>query len=161
MPKLFSDEPHFNGVGHGVFLAGPTPRSSHVPSWRPQAIKLLEEGGYKGTILIPERKDWSAQFDYIDQIEWEQAGLFNCDRIIFWVPRDLQDMPAFTTNVEFGFWMSEKPEKCVYGRPPAAPKNSYLDWLYQEHTGKEPLDSLEEVVAVVLEDYNVNQFGSG
>src|SRR5581483_11776507 len=88
-----------------IFLAGPTPRSSHVKSWRPEAINILRESNFSGTVLVPERRDWTVKFDYIEQVEWEWKGLEDCSIIVFWVPRDLQTMPAFTTNVEFGSYV--------------------------------------------------------
>ena len=39
-----------------IFLAGPSPRSSGVPSWRPQALDLLRALGFSGTVLVPERR---------------------------------------------------------------------------------------------------------
>src|SRR6266511_3357557 len=41
-----------------LFLAGPTPRSADVPSWRPEALNLLRGLGFAGTVLVPERRGW-------------------------------------------------------------------------------------------------------
>ena len=59
---------------------------------------------------------------------WEREALINATVILFWVPRKLPDMSAFTTNVEFGYWLHSG--KVVYGRPNDASKIKYLDWLY-------------------------------
>jgi len=126
---LYSDEGHFDGCGKAIFLAGPTPRKSDVVSWRPKAIEILKEAGFDGTVLIPERKDWSVQFDYTDQVQWERIGLELASTILFWVPRHMEDMPALTTNIEFGYWVAKSPERVLYGRPNDAPNNRYLDWL--------------------------------
>jgi hypothetical protein len=85
-----------------IFLAGPTPRQPEVPSWRPLALDLLRGLDFAGTVLVPERRDWSVRFSYLDQVEWEHQGLEGCSVIAFWVPRDLERLPGFTTNVEFG-----------------------------------------------------------
>ena len=37
-----------------IFLAGPTPRSKEVKSWRPEAIRLLKEKGFDGVVFVPE-----------------------------------------------------------------------------------------------------------
>ena len=64
-------------------------------------------------------------------------------------------MPAFTTNVEFGYWIHTG--KVLYGRPDEAKKIKYLDWLYKEDTNNEPFSSLEELLNGSIE--LANQFG--
>ncbi len=53
-------------------------------------------------------------------------------------------MPAFTTNVEFGLYLNSG--KIVYGRPDNAPKNRYLDYIYEKEYSKKPFSSLEETL---------------
>src|SRR5215470_2244656 len=96
-----------------VFLAGPAPRRSEVKSWRPEALDALRGLGFGGTVLVPEPRDWSAKFSYFDQVEWEYAGLESCSVVAFWVARDLETFPGFTTNVEFGRYVGS--DRCVYG----------------------------------------------
>ena len=150
MQVRYSDEPVFSD-GLSIFLAGPTPRSKDTKSWRPEAVQILKELGFKGTVLVPERKDWSIQFDYTDQVDWEFAGLATSTVIVFWVPRDMTTMPALTTNVEFGFWTALKPGAVVYGRPDNAASVRYLDWMYGRVAGKEPLQTLGETLRVAVE----------
>ena len=119
-----------------IFLAGPTPRSRDVASWRTEALDLLRGLGFGGTVLLPERRDWSVQFDYRDQVEWEYTGLEGCSVISFWVPRDTTTLPGFTTNVESGRYVGSG--RCVYGRPEGARHTRYLDWQYEKVTGKRP-----------------------
>ncbi len=117
-----------------IFLAGPTPRNPEVPSWRPEALAILEELGFDGTVLLPESPDWSAHDNYNGQIEWEWQALEMATAIVFWVPRDLArdgngdlKMPAFTTNVEFGLYA--RSGKCMFGYPEDAKKMTYLHAL--------------------------------
>jgi hypothetical protein len=131
-----------------IFLGGPTPRSRDVVSWRPEALDLLRGLGFGGTVLVPERRDWSAKFDYLDQVEWEFAGLEGCSVIAFWVPRDTT-LPGFTTNVEFGRYVGSG--RCVYGRPDGAPHTRYLDWLYGKVTGGRPEVSLAATLMAAAE----------
>src|SRR5262249_52613390 len=83
--------------------------------------------GFDGAVFVPEPASGARAPEYDDQVEWERQGLSLADRILFWVPRDLETMPAFTTNVEFGRWCTSG--KIVRGPPPGAPKNKYLAWL--------------------------------
>jgi len=114
MNVVHSDQ-EFAASPPSLFLAGPTPRQAGVLSWRPGALALLARLGFAGTVLVPERRDWSARFDYLDQVEWEFVGLESASVVAFWVPRDLDSLPGFTTNVEFGRYVGSG--RCVYGRP--------------------------------------------
>ena len=116
-----------------IFLAGPTPRSNDVVSWRGDAIKILEDLKFDGVVYVPENKDGKHRklLDVTPLIDWELKRLERASKIVFWVPRELKDMPAFTTNVEFGYHM--KTGKVIYGRPDEAPKNRYLDYLYYKY----------------------------
>lgn len=132
-----------------IFLVGPTPRSASVPSWRPEAISTLKALGFDGHVFIPEPRDGQPLRDYIGQVEWERQGLEAATAIAAWVCRDLRTLPGFTTNVEFGRYVTSG--RLFYGRPKNSPKNKYLDWLYTRETGRVPhidlAGLLREVVA--------------
>lgn len=123
-----------------IFLAGPTPRGQNVSFWRDEACKILEMIGFDGVVYVPEYSTWKPKEDYVDQAMWEREALTNATVIAFWIPRKLPDMPAFTTNVEFGYWLHSG--KVVYGRPSDASKIKYLDWLYKLDYDKEPCNDL-------------------
>lgn len=146
----YSDETVKQGQ-KSIFLAGPTPRSNKVDSWRPKAIEILKNLNFDGIVYIPERNFDDRNFDYTNQVEWEKEALYKADVVVFWIPRKLPDMPAFTTNVEFGFWLAKNPQKVVYGRPDDSEKNRYLDWLYKVQTTKLPKNSLEQTLMSALE----------
>lgn len=127
-----------------IFLAGPTPRGENVESWRTKACNIIEQLGFDGIVYVPEYSTWKPKTDYVDQAQWERDALSNASVIAFWIPRTLPDMPAFTTNVEFGYWLHTG--KVLYGRPDDAKKIKYLDWLYKTDTNKSPYSSLEELL---------------
>ena len=114
------------GRTEGIFLAGPTPRSPDVQTWRKEALQILEDLDYEGAVYIPETVDWNWLGDYNGQVTWEWRALAQSKVTLFWMPRDLKDMPAFTTNVEFGFIAAFRPMDLVLGYPEGAPKNRYL-----------------------------------
>lgn len=150
MRVIYAPEP-LNDLGdHSVFLAGPTPRRAEVSSWRPEAIRLFSEAGYTGTLLAPEPGDGQFSAAYEDQIEWEHEGMRRADVVLFWVPRSVSgQMPAFTTNVEFGLCLASGKE-VVYGRPDWAEKCKYLDLLYDKMRGRTPTRELSELVSQVV-----------
>lgn len=135
MRVVYTDRPKFRGsVKPSLFLAGPTPRSNGVPSWRPKALEILKNLGFEGIVLVPERRNWQdgdQDFKYESQVNWERAGLEKCTKIVFWVPRKMKTMPALTTNVEFGYWLAREPKRVLYGRPNDAEHTGYLDWLFK------------------------------
>ena len=133
-----------NLTKNSIFLAGPTPRSDDVPSWRPEALKILESMDFNGQVLIPENEGGGVKNDYMDQVEWEFWGLENCGCICIWVPRDMKTMPALTTNIEFGRYVGLG--RVHYGRPDGAPHTSYLDWLYHKLNDRYPWPDLANLL---------------
>lgn len=144
----YSDQEVIKGK-KSIFLAGPTPRGDNIISWRSDACKKLEKMGFDGVVYVPEYSTWKPKDDYVDQAMWEREALTNATVILFWVPRSLPDMPAFTTNVEFGYWLHSG--KVVYGRPDDASKIKYLDWLYKVDYDKEPHNDLASLLIDALD----------
>lgn len=143
MKVNYSNEPVFiDEKLPSIFLAGPTPRSTSVKSWRDEAVDILKKMGFYGIIYVPEQSFNDLDFDYTKQVLWERQAMEAADTIVFWIPRSLE-LPGFTTNVEFGFWIGKHPEKVVYGRPQYSEKNRYLDFLYKEIIGDVPYETLE------------------
>lgn len=135
---------------NSCFLAGPTRRNSpYNLSWRKEAVEILRKLNFEGIIYIPECIH-SIQFDYNNQVLWERKGLENANHIIFWIPRNMIDMPALTTNVEFGMYLARNPEKVFYGRPDNSEKNTYLDWLYNYETNRFPINNLENLLKLTV-----------
>lgn len=147
----FSDEVVMKGK-KSIFLAGPTPRGEGVASWRVDAVKKLEELGFDGVVFVPEYSSWIPKENYEDQANWEREALTEATVILFWIPRSLPDMPGFSTNVEFGYWMHSK--KVIYGRPDGAPKTRYLDWLYKTDYNEEPFNNLDKLLEYAVEIIN-------
>ena len=147
----FSDEVVLKGK-NSIFLAGPTPREEKVASWRVDAVKKLEELGFDGVVFIPEYSTWVPKTNYVDQANWEREALTEATVILFWIPRSLPDMPGFSTNVEFGYWLHSK--KVIYGRPDGDPKTKYLDWLYKTDYNEEPFNDLDKLLEYAVEIIN-------
>jgi hypothetical protein len=118
-------------AGPSVFLAGPTPRAGDgVPSWRPAAVEAIRAAWMGGplTVLTPESRGGVRAEHYDDQFEWETAARASASVVLFWIPRDLETMPGFTTNVEFGFDVAAR-RRVVLGAPTDCPnpeRNRYL-----------------------------------
>ena len=139
----YSDQEVIKGK-KSIFLAGPTPRGENVASWRTEACQILEQIGFDGVVYVPEYSTWKPKEDYVDQAMWERIALTDATVILFWIPRKLPDMAAFTTNVEFGYWLHSG--KAIYGRPNNASKIEYLDWLYRLDYDKAPYENLQSLL---------------
>ena len=132
MKIIYSDYPQDTGQEMpSLFAAGPTPRRPEVASWRPNALRILEELKFDGKVFVPEWSCPSKAVDFNTQCEWEHAHLNAATVIVFWVPRSMSGMPALTTNIEMGIWHDSP--KLLYGRPDWAEHCSYLDWLYTRY----------------------------
>mgnify|MGYP002854062774 CR=1 FL=1 len=147
----FSDEEVRINNNKRLFLAGPTRRNSLFKySWRNDVCEILSSMDYRGIVYVPEYKN-DIQFDYNKQVLWERKALESATKILFWIPRNIDDdMPAFTTNVEFGMYLARVPDKVLLAYPKNAEKMEYLRWLYEYETGRKPyfniVDALEEAI---------------
>jgi hypothetical protein len=114
-----------------LFLAGPTPRDKKTKSWRPDMIKTLRSSGFEGIVAIPEYRNATKEVAYNKRVKWEGLWLERANAILFWVPRDMKNMPALTTNIEFGEYMHSG--KVILGYPKKAEHMDYMDiratWL--------------------------------
>jgi len=112
-----------------IFLAGPTPRSPDVKSWRLGALRILESNRYDGVVFVPEFRESKAPkgWTYKKQCDWEHKCLDMADIILFWVSRKLRTMPAFTTNIEFEFYANSG--RLVIGAPKRTHKMKYFQFM--------------------------------
>lgn len=141
-------------INGNVFLAGPTPRDENIPSWRPKAIDIFRDLGFEGNIFVPEMEHgWDKNFEYATQIEWEEKALTKSDIIIFWIPRDLKTMPAFTTNIEWGTWTTKDPQKVVLGYPEGTKKMDYLTY-YAKKLDIPVLNTLYDTIKISNDKIN-------
>jgi hypothetical protein len=150
---VYAQQPAPSTWDASVFLAGPTPRSAAVASWRPGAVDLLPElwsarGGGRLVVFVPETAAGGFDGGWDAQVDWEDRYLNACDVIAFWVPRHLVTLPGFTTNVEWGRW--EASGKVVLGAPPGAPKTRYL-FHYAHRHGVPTAHTLPDTMAAALD----------
>jgi len=112
-----------------IFLAGPSPRGLGEYDWRKDACACLRDMRFDGTVFIPLPRDgvYRMDFDHAAQIDWELDHLEKSGAIVFWIPRDLETLPGFTTNVEFGRF--SRSGRAFLGYPKSAPKMRYLHHL--------------------------------
>jgi len=169
MEVIYAREPFPDRWTKSVFLAGPTPRKGGPPSWRPEALRLLEALGYDGVVFVPEDRGLGgcaiAPESYKPQILWEDEGLRRADVIVFWVARDLtlvpksdpserdeMKMPAFTTNIEWGEYFDSG--KVALGYPKGTPKVGYFEtkaeWL-RVPVAHDLEDTLKRALAMIGE----------
>ncbi|MFJ1900522.1 nucleoside 2-deoxyribosyltransferase domain-containing protein [Streptomyces sp. NPDC088115] len=151
--------------GPTVFLAGPTPRAGGATeSWRPAAVTELARqwtGEQPLTVLSPESRGGERADHYDDQVGWETLAREMADAILFWIPRDLQTMPGFTTNVEFGLDVSTG--RAILGCPPDCPapeRNRYLIYVARCHNVP-VCETLTDTIAAALNRITGTEAGGG
>ena len=108
-----------------LFLAGPTPRSADVKSWRPEALSAIRErwsGPGTLVVFVPEPRSGATWPEYEHQRTWELRWGDRADQVLFWIPRG-PGMPGLTTNDEFGHWKDSG--RVVLGTPPGAESVRY------------------------------------
>lgn len=131
-------EPIDTGASKSIFLAGPTYRinpetvtvtseGNDVPrSWREDAIRYFDDVRYDGVVYYPEwpNNEKPDGWTYEAQVQWETDALNAADVIVFWIPRNMKDLPGLTTNIEFGEWMHS--DRILVGAPDNADKMEYI-----------------------------------
>lgn len=127
MELVYAGEAFPERITASVFLAGPTPRDSAVPSWRPAMIEELRQAGFSGVVFIPESRDGVRKADYNSQLEWELSAMKRSDRVIFWLDSNDSTMQALTSRVEFG--LQYQSQKALFGAPAGAYKTRYMESL--------------------------------
>ena len=150
---VYARESFPRSVKKTLFLAGPTPRTMGFPGWRLEALEILRDLRYDGHVFLPEPRDGNWLSNYDSQVEWEEEGLNRADVILFWVPRELPDMPAFTTNIEWGKWAESG--KVVWGAPDWAKHIRYPEY-YVEKLGVPRTRNLKEAV-----EFAISRLGAG
>ena len=128
-------------ITRSIFLGGVSSRNlDEVPSWRPDALKILEDIGFEdGLVFIPEyRNDKSERLSYEQIVEWEEKHLHIADCIIFWLNRDLSldskgnaKNLGLISNVEIGKWIDSG--KTVLGFPENAEKTRYQKYYAEKY----------------------------
>lgn len=157
MQVVYSGQEAPNQFSKSIFLVGPTPRSTDVKSWRPEALENLKNQKYDGVVFVPEYENIEKMISslssgstlYEGQIEWEHKHLNMSDAILAWVPRNMKTMPSLTTNIEFGTWLNSG--KLIYGRPDNSVKNSYLDYVYKKETLRDHCKTIKECIQETLD----------
>lgn len=126
MKLLYAHERINQEATRSIFLAGPSPRGHGEYDWRKQARIHLHRLGFDGVLYIPLPRDgvYQKDYDHTAQMEWELEHLEKARAIVFWIPRDLETLPGFTTNVEFGRF--SRSGHTILGYPESAPKMKYL-----------------------------------
>jgi hypothetical protein len=67
MQIVYTGEEMPQSFTKSIFLAGPTSRNKEVPSWRPDALQLLDDMGFDGVVFLPEDRNGEVHLDYDDQ----------------------------------------------------------------------------------------------
>lgn len=133
-----------------IFLAGPTSRGCRT-RWRIDAVELLDNRGFSGTVVIPEFRN--RQFDRAAPIrfarsdcpapgmrptsygilEWETIGIERSTCVLFWMPFVPGSLPGLTTRAEVSRELARAPERIVLGMPPGELSGSHI--RYHAHKG--------------------------
>lgn len=109
----------------GIFLAGPTVRDQEtINGWRLEAIDLFSKIDFEYDLYVPEFcRGQPLYWTYERQVMWELKALQKARIILFWIPRS-NELPARTTNIEFGEYINSN--KIVVGCPDSAIHMEYI-----------------------------------
>ncbi len=140
-------------MNNSIFLAGPCPRFDYHEDWRYAAFDILEELGFKGTVITPTNDNYSEMERHQPealraQTQWERTMMHLCSALVFWVPR-CEKWPAFTTNVEFGEWYKKR--GVYFGFPDDAIRMKYMSLKFAEQK-KTCYNDLKKMLSDVVSD---------
>jgi len=125
-----------------IFLIGPA-----LPAWYQQALLLLRNLKYEGSVLIPLSKEASHAEN--TSLEWTKTYLGEALGILFWVPK-FSDVDT-NDAIHFGMWVGY--DGMFYGRPEDAesPDVDCLDRFYEKETSATPSSSLKDLIGDLLD----------
>jgi hypothetical protein len=179
MKLLFYDvrdlAPALKGT-RSVFLAGPTVPQPGITAWRADAVRLFEQAGFEGALVIPEfevrhykeaapthfgrppspvagMKDHS-----YNVLAWETLGIEQSSHVMFWMPfsigeeHDPDSMPGFTTRAEVARELVRAPRRITLGMTPDALSSAHIRY-HAHHAGVSIHPTLEATVAAVLKKF--------
>lgn len=134
--RVYKPLEQINQLSNGIFLAGPSPRMDKIYEydcqWRQYVIQRFRELGYKGDLIDPINRKFD-QTNLVEQVKWQRDAMMKSSLVFFWIPRSEQH-PGFTTNVQFGTWLTNK--SILLGCPKDSIKNDYLKIRFQlDNTG--------------------------
>lgn len=144
-----------------LFLAGPTPRSDEVASWRPEALAgIRRRWNQPGrlVVFVPEPRDGTRWPDYDANRAWELRWGDRADVVLFWMARDMRTMPALTSATEWGLWHPSG--RVVLGTPAEAERVRYTQAGAAEHHVP-TTDTLPEAIQLALDHIGAGALRAG
>jgi 8-oxo-dGTP diphosphatase len=98
-----------------LFLAGPSEPHGRPTAWRQEAIQILRDLRFDGHVFVPDFEEGWANGNLDAQFDWVTEAMDRADAIVFWVPRDLQTLHGYSTNIEWGLYARSR--NVVWGAP--------------------------------------------
>lgn len=143
-----------------IFLAGPTSRHQLIEyNWRCKAVAFLREAGFKGFIFVPEPRGREEEGDFTERRyihQWESHRLFSASRVMFWIPRNKDELLGLNTNLELGILigltlLSERSSARLFVGWPNEAERMGLPYHYAiEHAGCKWHRNLQELCGAVV-----------
>jgi len=150
MRALYYDDPIVTApLARSLFLAGPTSAGSRT-AWRIEALAILEQRGFDGSVIIPEFREGSfaalapvrfgapvssiasMRSTSFNILQWETAGIEHVSVALFWMPfalaaeGDPASLPGFTTRAEVSRELARDASRIVLGMPERALSASHI-----------------------------------
>jgi hypothetical protein len=158
---FYDDDLETAQLHRSIFLAGPTSRGVPRTGWRADALAMLEQRGFDGSVLLPEFRD--GLFDdfaprvfgsrpspvagmrdvSFNVLRWETTGIERSTVVLFWMPfciaaeNDPSSLPGFTTRAEVARELARAPSRIVLGMPAGALSGGHI--RYHAHAAGVPI----------------------
>lgn len=102
-----------------IYLAGPDNSPDiFAPSWRNEAIHILDDLKFNGRVYVPEISDYNQynKNDYTesDKNKWIYNHMDNADLVVFWFPNNIVDIKSY---IDFGYMLGNRRNQVVLGYP--------------------------------------------
>ncbi len=143
-----------------VFLAGPTSRHQLIEyNWRCKAVAFLREAGFEGFIFVPEPRGKEERGDFTERSyihQWESRRLLSASQVMFWIPRNKDELLGLNTNLELGIlvgltFLSERPPTRLFVGWPNEAERMGLPYHYVvECAGCKRYSTLQELCNAVI-----------
>jgi len=147
MDIIYAREPFPIKITKTLYLADYSTEKPRISTWYQDALDILAQKQYDGSVYVPFIPDGSSFQDFSEQLVWHQTAMDRSDVIVFWIPGDSEQFTTYMTFTEFE--RRVKGRNVIWGYPRNISRLNVMDELARQY-GVPIIHTLSEAVDCAL-----------